>query len=202
MLSIAAAVSGAPRTLYSADVSDREVSSDSSPNVDVCDLPGGSDMPGTVVHFDATLDDQVISEDLVLPDRGPGVVADVDSIPPPGSSVEICAVATTFDDHEGRGCIVFTSGEVWTGSYTGTLTWDCNVLGQRSGTLDGTFTITVAPDGVATMEVVHTVTGSCGGPDVGTLTTPLTITRTRTQTGFEYPDYFEVTDRVHAHGIR
>ena len=36
-------------------------------------------------------------------------------------------VATTFDDHEGRGCIDFTTGEVWTGSYAGTLTWDSPV---------------------------------------------------------------------------
>jgi hypothetical protein len=266
-LKITAAVSGPPATLYSADVTEFEIGSGGTPNVDVCDLPGGTDMPGTVVHFDATIDGEVVSEDLVLPDRGPGVLADVDSIPPPGSRVEpgqsialralgmqiapalgietlelfalgqeigttgnasgstepiacdagrffallesryvvpdplppvieICALATTFDDHEGRGCIVFTTGEVWTGSYAGTLTWDCNVLGQRSGTLDGTFTITVAPDGAATMEIVHTVTGSCGGPDVGSLTTPLTIAGKRTQTGFEFPDYFAVTDSI------
>ncbi|HWM21906.1 MAG TPA: hypothetical protein VNO51_19600 [Ilumatobacteraceae bacterium] len=266
-LKITAAVSGPPATLFSGDVSEFEIRSGGTPNVDVCDLPGGSDMPGTVVHFDASIDGEVVSEDLVLPDRGPGVLAEVDSIPPAGSLVEpgqsialralgmqiapalgietlelfalgqqigttgnatgstepiacdagrffalleseyvvpdplppvieICAVATTFDDHEGRGCVVFTTGEVWTGSYAGTLTWDCNVLGQRSGTLDGTFTITVAPDGAATMEIVHTVTGSCGGPDVGTLTTPLTIAGKRTQTGFEFPDYFAVTDSI------
>ena len=115
---------------------------------------------------------------------------------PPPPVIEICAVATTFDDHEGRGCIEFTTGEVWTGSYAGTVTWDCNVLGNRSGTLGGTFTITVGADGAATMEIVHTVTGSCGGPDVGTLTTPLTITGKRTPTGFEFPDYFAVTDTI------
>ena len=115
---------------------------------------------------------------------------------PPPPVIEICAVATTFDDHEGRGCIEFTTGEVWTGSYAGTVTWDCNVLGHLSGTLDGTFTITVGADGAATMDIVHTVTGSCGGPDVGTLTTPLTIMGKRTPTGFEFPDYFAVTDTI------
>jgi hypothetical protein len=113
---------------------------------------------------------------------------------PPPPVIEICAVATTFDDHQGEGCIEFTTGEVWTGSYAGTVTWDCNVLGNLSGTLDGTFTITVGAGGAATMDITHTVTGSCGGPDVGTLTTPLTITGKRTPTGFEFPDFFGVTD--------
>jgi hypothetical protein len=265
-LVIAATVSGPAVTLYSADVSGDEVRSDSSPNVPVCDLPGGSDMPGTVVRFDATFDDgEVLTDDVVLNDMGPGVVGDVNSQPPPGSRVEpgqtitlealgmqfapalgidtlglfalgqeigttgnasgstepiacdpgrffalleseyvvpdppppvieICAVATTFDDHQGEGCIEFTTGEVWTGSYAGTVTWDCNVLGNLSGTLDGTFTITVGAGGAATMDITHTVTGSCGGPDVGTLTTPLTITGKRTPTGFEFPDFFGVTD--------
>ena len=52
-LKIAATVSGAPATLYSGDVSEFEIRSGGTPSVDVCDLPGGSDMPGTVVHFDA-----------------------------------------------------------------------------------------------------------------------------------------------------
>ncbi|HEX4980468.1 MAG TPA: hypothetical protein VFV63_02175 [Ilumatobacteraceae bacterium] len=267
-LEIAASVAGPPATLRSSDVSDFEVRSDSTPSVPVCDLPGGSDMPGTVVRFEATLDDgQVITDDVVLNDMGPGVVGDVRSQPPANSPVEpgqtialealgmqfapalgieslklfalgqeigstgnasgstepvacddgrffalleteyvvpdppppvieICAVATTFDDHEDRGCIEFTTGEVWTGSYAGTVTWDCNVLGNLSGTLDGTFTITVGADGAATMDITHTVTGSCGGPDVGTLTTPLTITGKRTSTGFEFPDYFAVTDTI------
>lgn len=267
-LVIAATVAGPAVTLYSGDVSGEEVRSASTPSVAVCDLPGGSDMPGTVVRFDATLDDGAnVTDNVVLNDMGPGVVGDVNSQPSPGSRVEpgqtialealgmqfapalgieslkllalgqeigstgnasgstepiacddgrffallekeyvvpdppppvieICAVATTFDDHEDRGCIEFTTGEVWTGSYAGTVTWDCNVLGNLSGTLNGTFTITVGADGAATMDIVHTVTGSCGGPDVGTLTTPLTVSGKRTPTGFEFPDIFAVTDSI------
>ena len=76
------------------------------------------------------------------------------------------------------------------------MTWDCNVLGHLSGTLDGTFTITVGADGVAVMDISHTIRGSCGGPDVGTLTTPVTVRGQRTPTGFEFPDYFGVTDSI------
>ena len=72
-LVIAATIAGRPVTLRSADVSGAEVRSDSSPSVPVCDLPGGSDMPGTVVRFDATLDEgEVVTDDVVLNGHGPG----------------------------------------------------------------------------------------------------------------------------------
>ncbi len=149
-------------------------------------------MPGTVVHFDATLDDQVISEDFVLPDRGPGVVADVDSIPPPGSSVEICAVATTFDDHEGRGCSVHIGRGL-------------DGLLHRHPDLD----CTSSGSGAERSTVVHDHGGPRWCGDHGgrphrdgivrwsrrrNSDHPAHHHRTRTQTGFEYPDYFEVTD--------
>jgi hypothetical protein len=161
---------------------------DTSPSVAVCELPGGSDMPGTVVHAEALAGEGSTGRgETVLPDMGAGVIADVNSIPPPASRVEpgqrirlgaigmlmapalgirtlklfaqdqeigsagnasgssepvpcddgrfyaelegeytvpdpappvieVCAVATTFDDHEGRGCIEFFTQHVWTGT--------------------------------------------------------------------------------------
>jgi hypothetical protein len=77
--------------------------------------------------------------------------------------------------------------ESWSGTYEGDVTWDCGPLGSRSGTLDGTFTIAVGEDGTATMEGENAVTGSCAGPNVGNLTTPITVAGRRTANGFEFP---------------
>jgi hypothetical protein len=88
-LTLSASVSGPPTTLYSADVSEDENGQDSSPNVDVCDLSGGSDMPGTVVHFEARLDEgSTATSELTLGDKGPGVVAGLNSNPESGARVE------------------------------------------------------------------------------------------------------------------
>lgn len=78
--------------------------------------------------------------------------------------------------------------ECWKGTYTGTVTFDCEDRPQQTGTLEASFTITVA-DGVATMDITHTVTGSCLGPNVGTQTGPITATGERTPTGFEFPSF-------------
>lgn len=56
------------------------------------------------------------------------------------------------------------TGEVWEGTYTGTVVWDCGPIGERQGTLDGMYTILVDAEGTATMEGTHNVTGSCAGP--------------------------------------
>lgn len=77
--------------------------------------------------------------------------------------------------------------EEWTGTYVGTVTWDCGPIGPQQGTLDGAFTIGVDESGVATMEGSNTVTGSCQGPEEGTLTTPITVPGERTADGFEFP---------------
>jgi hypothetical protein len=77
--------------------------------------------------------------------------------------------------------------EEWEGTYTGTVVWDCGPIGEREGTLDGTYTILVDPDETATMEGDNTVTGSCAGPESGELTTPITVTGSRTSPGFEFP---------------
>jgi hypothetical protein len=39
------------------------------------------------------------------------------------------------------------------------------------------------------MDIMHTVTGSCAGPDVGTRTEPITATGERTPTGFEFASF-------------
>lgn len=85
--------------------------------------------------------------------------------------------------------------EVWEGTYAGSVTWDCGPIGERRGSLEGTFTITVE-SGVATMDVEHTVTGSCAGPNVGSLTTPIEAMGSRTDSGFEMPAFFGVVGSV------
>jgi hypothetical protein len=83
-----------------------------------------------------------------------------------------------------------TGEEEWEGTYTGTVVWDCGPIGERQGTLDGTYTILVDTTGTATMEGTHNVTGSCAGPNTGTRDTPLLVTGTRTPSGFEFPSEF------------
>ena len=70
--------------------------------------------------------------------------------------------------------------ECWTGTYTGTVEWDCGPLGTRTGELEGSFKLSVAGSGIATMNGENTVTGSCAGPSAGRLTTPFTVTGERT----------------------
>jgi hypothetical protein len=77
--------------------------------------------------------------------------------------------------------------ERWTGTYTGVVVYDCGR--QITGTFDGVFTITVDAEQVATMNITHTVTGSCLGPTEPTETSPVTVTGERTPTGFEFPSY-------------
>jgi hypothetical protein len=237
-LTIAAGVSGPPVPIYSADVSQDENGIDSSPNVEVCDLPGGSDMPGTVVRFEAAMDDQpAVPDDLVLEDMGRGVAADVNSNPPPSSSVEagqkidlravgmlfapalgirslklfadgreigtagnssgtteptpcdrgrfyaflagqhtvpdpappvteICAVATTFEGHENRGCIHFFTGQVWSGN--GSLTTSVVYPDGSTCTdaVDIAYTFGVAEDGTiaGTGLATHTQEAQCPFP--------------------------------------
>jgi hypothetical protein len=80
-----------------------------------------------------------------------------------------------------------TGEEEWEGTYSGTVVWDCEALGERQGTLSASYTILVDADGTAIMEGTHNVTGSCAGPEVGTLDTPITVTGRRTSSGFEFP---------------
>jgi hypothetical protein len=82
-MKLEAAVSGAPTT----------VASVSSPGplphlyggTDVCELPGGSDLPGTVVNWTATGSEGASGSDtFTLPDLGGSLAAEVASVPEPG----------------------------------------------------------------------------------------------------------------------
>jgi hypothetical protein len=256
---LTATVSGPPVTIAS-DAGLSGVVSNVFGQTDYCELPGGSDLPGTVVRFEVT-GSASDSRDYALPDLGGFLVTGVESLPEAGSRVkagdtiklhalamlmppalgvevlyvddgtdliesvgnisgsdepvpcdlgryyarlvteyrvpvnpppiiEICANAAGFDGTKAKDCIEFYAGEVWRGTYSGTVTWDCGLGQERQGSLEGTFTITVDDDGTATMDIVHTVTGSCAGPDVGRLTTPVTQRGKRTPSGFEFPSFF------------
>jgi hypothetical protein len=53
--------------------------------VDLCELPGGSDLPGVVVRWTATGSDGAsASGDLTVPDLGDTLMAEVASVPDPG----------------------------------------------------------------------------------------------------------------------
>ncbi len=83
---LTATVSGPPTTLASSD--DLEaLHNHLYGQVDVCSLAGGTDMPGTVVHFEATGSANG-SEDFTLPDLGEVLLADLEGIPEAGSHVE------------------------------------------------------------------------------------------------------------------
>ena len=89
------------------------------------------------------------------------------------------------------------SYRVLAGTYQGSVTWDCGPLGNRSGTLQATFTIKVGPDRGAVMAIQHTVVGSCAGPNIrGKLTTPIEAMGKRTPTGFEFPAFFGGTGSI------
>lgn len=77
--------------------------------------------------------------------------------------------------------------EEWKGTYRGTVTWDCGPLGTRRGTMEADFTIEVAEDRTAVLRGPHTVTGSCAGATTGRRTTPISVTGSRTASGFEFP---------------
>jgi hypothetical protein len=83
---LTATVSGPPTTIASSD--DLEASHNALyGQVGVCSLSGGTDMPGTVVHFEATGSANG-SEDFTLPDLGEVLFADLEGIPEGGSHVE------------------------------------------------------------------------------------------------------------------
>jgi hypothetical protein len=87
-MALSASVAGEPVTLASGPV-DPEISAIRSGNTDICALDGGSDMPGTVVHFVATgSEGATMSTDYTLPDNGRGLVVDVETQPEDGGRVE------------------------------------------------------------------------------------------------------------------
>lgn len=74
--------------------------------VDVCSLPGGSDLPGTVVHFELT-GSATATEDYTLPDLSDVLVAGLDTTPAantrvrPGDRIAIQALALLMPPAQG-----------------------------------------------------------------------------------------------------
>lgn len=83
---LTATVSGPPPTLASTDDLERSHNALNG-QTDVCALSGGSDLPGTVVHFEATGSANG-SEDYALPDSGKVLLADLEGLPEAGSKVD------------------------------------------------------------------------------------------------------------------
>ena len=82
---LTATVSGPPMTIASSDAEGRVTGL--TGQIDVCLLSGGSDLPGTVVHFEAT-GSASSSVDFTLPDHGESLAAGLVGLPAPGSEVE------------------------------------------------------------------------------------------------------------------
>ena len=103
---LTATVSGPPTTLASSDSLHESDKSDSAVGTDgqadVCSLSGGSDLPGTVVHLEATGSASGF-KDFTLPDFGETLAVGLDGLPAPGSEVEpgdridIVAFAIVFE---------------------------------------------------------------------------------------------------------
>lgn len=83
---LTATVSGPPTTIASSDTL-RGPLDRLRGQTDVCSLSGGSDMPGTVVHFEAT-GSASGSENFELPDLGESLTAGLEGLPDAGSRVE------------------------------------------------------------------------------------------------------------------
>ena len=97
---ITATVSGTPTTVASSDSLNGRFDH-AYGQFDVCALSGGSDMPGTVVHFEVQ-GSAIGTEDFALPDYGELLLADLESLPEAGGRVErgdeirIHAIALVF----------------------------------------------------------------------------------------------------------
>ena len=83
-LTLTAAVSGPPAVLATNDALSGV--SHVYGQADVCALPGGSDLPGTVIRFEAT-GSASAREDFALPDLGESLTAGAEAIPAAGSKV-------------------------------------------------------------------------------------------------------------------
>ena len=83
---LTATVSGPPVTLATAENAPGPLSNLYG-QTDVCELPGGSDLPGTVVRFEAG-GSASASESYTLPDLGETLTVGIESEPTAGSEVE------------------------------------------------------------------------------------------------------------------
>lgn len=102
-ISLAAAVSGPPQILASASDNSAEAAHSLNASAAVCSLPGGSDIPGTAVHWTATgSDDETATAVFALPDFGPTLEALVQSVPdagarvPPGQRIALRGMAVVM----------------------------------------------------------------------------------------------------------
>ena len=246
------AVSGSPTTVSSVD---QPTAPQLFGRADLCELPGGSDLPGTVVSWTATGSDGAAATKMfTVPDFGEALMVEIASVPDPGQVdpgqrialrgmaiavptalgvralivsvngepiervgnasetsspepcddgrlgavvfthydvpqdappvIEICGRAIGFDGTEAEHCIEFTTGEVWTGSFTGTGVNHPPGTCEPAATYDYTIEIVVGPGDVATL-TGHGITGSNCAPT--TTENDLFLTGTRTATGFEFP---------------
>jgi hypothetical protein len=87
-MAMTATVAGEQVTMFSGPV-DPELAPHTGGIADVCAVPGGSDLPGTVVRLAATGSEGAsMSLDYALPDRGRALVAEVETEPGDGAHVE------------------------------------------------------------------------------------------------------------------
>jgi Domain of unknown function (DUF4399) len=75
--------------------------------------------------------------------------------------------------------------EDWEGTYEGEVVWDCGAAGTHRGTLEADVLVLTYSDGFASMNVEHTVTGSCA--DTGALRVRFRLEGERTATGLTFP---------------
>lgn len=101
-VTLTATVSGPPQIMVSRQIAQGDLSFLRG-DADVCELPGGSDLPGTVVRFAAEGSEGARgTESYPLMDLGETLTAGVESTPPAGSRVEpgqalsFLAIAMTF----------------------------------------------------------------------------------------------------------
>lgn len=85
-LTLSATVSGAPQVIGSSDSAGDTISSVFGA-ADVCELPGGSDLPGTVVHLTMS-GSATATETYTLPDLSSVLIAGLQTTPAEGSQVE------------------------------------------------------------------------------------------------------------------
>ncbi|MGH2692747.1 MAG: hypothetical protein ACRDHM_09625, partial [Actinomycetota bacterium] len=88
-MTLTAAVSGSPQTIASKEIDASSLLRFLNGATDVCELPGGSDLPGTAVNFGATGSEGATkTTDYTLPDLGEALIAAAESRPAAGSSVD------------------------------------------------------------------------------------------------------------------
>lgn len=121
-ITLTATVSGPPQTLVSREIAEGDLSFLRG-DADVCELPGGSDLPGTAVRFGVEGSDGARgSETYTLEDLGQTLTTGIESIPPAGSRVEpgqalsFHGIAMTFPPALGVERLSLYAGEELIGS--------------------------------------------------------------------------------------